>query len=235
MTTCQCCGASAGSWITMKPPFLVCGNCGVFRNTNDLLKGGPPDTNINTAWPLMRGDIEKSFRIIDRLEMCTSDRFLYDVAGSYGYLTWAALRKGWVAFTQDIDLGAARAAKEMFGIDIQASEFEGIDLGSFKGSFVFNHGIEHLRSPDKAIAKAIEHLSPNGVIFLAHPCIPEGRAKELVCNSHQYEWTFDSFGKFLAQFSLRVLRSEHTDFDGDGTPSQTWIVDHPDLVVRKEI
>ena len=119
----------------------------------------------------------------------------------------------------------------MFDLDdVVVGEFEEtyIPAGAKFDCFIFHHGIEHLRSPRKAMKKAIEHLSEDGIIYMSHPVMPDDdRVKELLCSGHQYEWNFKSFEVFIKQFPVKVIKGTSGRYTGGGyPPSQTWVVTH---------
>ena len=222
---CDCCGEK--NWKPFYGQFWECLSCGVFRNGQSLSASPYPETEINTDWPLMRGDIEKFTGIMDEIESMVPKKRLYDVGCSYGYLLWLAKLRGWEwAAGIDIDVGAVMAAQEMFDIIVDIGEYENSWSPMECDCIVFHHGIEHTRSPMLAIERAIKNLSPSGIIWMAHPVMPNREAAKLLLDSgHQHEWTFDSFKKFIAQYpQLSVIKTGHSDFSKPGVPSQYWVL-----------
>lgn len=212
--------------------FQECLTCGVWVNVVDLLAGGYPDGPVNTDWKLLRNDIEKFIPILSGLECVSGNKgVLVDVGCSTGYLLWLAKLRGWKdAVGVDVKQSAADAARELFGVQVNVGEFEKFDLEDFKADcIVFHHGIEHVREPKKAVEKALDILTPDGIIYFQHPVQNPNKdiAKFQISSGHQHEWTFKAFDNFIQRFPVGVLeKSNGGHKDGLIPASQTWIIAH---------
>ena len=229
---CQSCGQSDCGWATVTNKFDRC-VCGAYRNIDNLLAGGLPKGPVNVDWQLLRRDVEKFIPILSYIEEIRGGKKggLVDIGCSSGYLLWLAKLRGWVPFGIDVKEAAAKAALREFGLDdVVVGEFEEtyIPAGAKFDCFIFHHGIEHLRSPRKAIKKAIEHLAEDGIIYMSHPVMPDDdRVNGLLSEGHQYEWNFDSFGRLIDSFPLKIIKSHFGHYKGGPVPSsQTWVVTH---------
>ena len=233
-STCQSCGQVGSGWAAINKKFSRC-VCGAYRNIDDLLAGGLPKGEVNTDWDLIRRDVEKFIPILSYIEELRGGKKggLVDIGCSSGYLLWLAKLRGWIPFGIDVKEAAAKAAKKTFDLDdVVVGEFEEtyIPAGAKFDCFIFHHGIEHLRSPRKAIKKAIEHLAKEGIIYMSHPVMPDDdRVNDLLSEGHQYEWNFNSFERLIRSLPLKIIKSDCGFYGGGPVPaSQTWVVTHED-------
>ena len=227
---CQCCDWS--KWTPLNDNFSECGICGVYRNNMNLLEDRPIPRDIEAAinGQEVKSCVEKYLRILIDIEEHhgayhdLDERSLYDVACGCGALVWYARLRGWKTGGCDINLYHQRNAKEFFGVDI---DIRFNDLPKKVTCCVFHHGIEHVDSPKKAVQRALDNMWPQGLIYFQHPMMPEEDCSSVICNGHQYEWTWAAFDDFIKQFPVDVLLANNTIKDwtgGNVPPTQTWIV-----------
>jgi len=205
---CQCCNTES-THRKITEVFSECSHCGVFRNDTNPDPAKLYCTPINTDWNLVRADVEKFIPILDSVSRLTSGRRIYDVNCGIGGLVWLAKLRGWTyCGGNDINPYAVQAAKDLFGITLACGEFdESRVIGQSLDVVVFHHGIEHCKSPFKAVEAVRSHMPRGSIIYFSHPLIPtEAHLEQLGCNAHSFEWTKESFRNFLGYLNIPKIQ-----------------------------
>lgn len=220
---CRCCVAvyqparSIDSWIT-------CPGCGVFTNMQWH------DTPIQLAEQIRQvpkeiiSDITKFVQILDSMN---AGGPLYDVCAYIGTLPYLCRLRGFYGVGNEISPGAIAVAKNLFDVVLQYGEFEDLDCAvGVYGEVVFHHGIEHVREPARAIAKAIDMLRPGGHIYLAHPVMRDRTWLSTFGHyAHRHEWTFEAFARLIARFGpqVEIVDAGYGEFDTQDS-AQHWLL-----------
>lgn len=91
---------------------------------------------------------------------------LFEIGSAYGFFLELALER-WQAAGIDISEEAVDHARNHLGLDVRCGEFLEADLGhAAYDVFCMWDTIEHLREPDRYIAKIGGHLRPGGCLAL---------------------------------------------------------------------
>lgn len=225
---CECCDSPLHVY-DPSTRWIQC-SCGVFVNMEfeEGENSQPPVESVS----LVANDIEKYAAIIRKLkEIGMEDGRIYDVCCGAGHCIFAARLMGIPCRGNDIKPVAVDTAIRWFGTEfVDLGEFEDIAESPMleKGSYsavIFNHGIEHVRSPRKAILAAMGLLKLGGLIFMAHPLMADGNwVRERGSPGHRHEWTFDAFHGFVRQFPLFVEQAIQSALRPGHDASQIWIV-----------
>lgn len=203
--------------------WVECPTCGVYRNCTWYDKPIENPEQINQDSRLIISDIKKFVPILAELKASGP---LYDVCSYIGALPFLCSLSGIHATGNEISPGAIAVAKMLFGIDLEFGDLEELPQSSgIWHEVIFHHGIEHVREPDRALAKASEMLQSGGHVYLAHPVMRDfDWVLQYGDRAHHHEWTFEAFGNLVRRInSLEVVKAVHGKLDGPGA-SQSWIL-----------
>jgi SAM-dependent methyltransferase len=117
---------------------------------------------------------EKNFeRILNYLEKCLPEKGpLFDVGAATGILLNMAQERGWETAGIEPSLWAVRTARDNYGLELSAGDFETAQLPDNRYAAVtMIDFIEHVPDPLPALLKAGRILRPGGILCLVTPDI----------------------------------------------------------------
>ncbi|MGB8952204.1 MAG: class I SAM-dependent methyltransferase [Candidatus Aminicenantales bacterium] len=118
-------------------------------------------------------------RILRQLEKFQPSKgILFDVGAATGILLHLARRNGWRTDGIEASAWAARLASKKYQLHFRQGFFEQTELesGSCQAVTMIDY-IEHTPKPREAVAKAIQILSPGGILCLVTPDIHSAAAR----------------------------------------------------------
>lgn len=148
-----------------------------------------------------------------------------EVGCSTGLMLSLFKMRGFKVMGIEISPPAAALAKAR-GIEVRIVPFEKVNLNQKFDLIIFNHTLEHLSKPVKALEKARSLLKRNGILFIDLPNfdsltakILKGRWGLLLPSEHYWHFTQKSLLLLLSKLNFKILKIEKA--------SGLWDVDDP--------
>ena len=94
-----------------------------------------------------------------------------DVGCGHGHLLEAALARGWTAHGFDVDETSTRAASARLGIDVDYGDIFTSNLDGDYDLVAMHQVLEHIKDPDRYLAKVHSLIRPGSYLFIAVPNI----------------------------------------------------------------
>lgn len=137
---------------------------------------------------------------------------LLDVGSGLGVFPFAMKRLGWSCTALDPDPRAAAHAREAVGVEAVCGDFLAADgLGRYD-VVTLNKVAEHVADPVALLARAREHLAPDGLVYVEVPdgeaAAADGPGREEFFVEHLHVFSAASLALLVVQAGLRVERLE---------------------------
>lgn len=97
---------------------------------------------------------------------------IFEIGAAMGYFLHGAQSLGLQVSGLEISIAANKRAKEKFGFDLYAGDFEKIDISAEYGKWDVVYGgdvFEHFVHPSKVVEKIYHMLKPGGIAYLVVP------------------------------------------------------------------
>ena len=181
LRSCPVCGGADVADAFAKYDWLVrhCGSCGLRyraepldQHALPLLYGEDYFTTGGAGYDDYVGESETHLRQARRYlrfarRLGVRGRRVYDIGCAAGFFLAEARRAGWAAHGCDVSDYAARHAREVLGLDVEATPF--LDAAERPGGYdlvtVFN-AFEHLPDPAPAVEKLGRLVRPGGYLLI---------------------------------------------------------------------
>lgn len=148
---------------------------------------------------------------ISHLDIPLCDARVLDLGADYGYALEYLRQQG--ATTSYLTGYEPFNTDNPFGLQLrQASMTEDYFFYEPLDLIIFNHTLEHVREPYKAMDLAKANLDENGLIFVA---VPEANAPWALWEGHYTLWTKNFLIHFMDMFDLEPVETRHNCFRGD--------------------
>lgn len=137
---------------------------------------------------------------------------ILEVGCGSGHLAAHLKRSGFEIEVTDISHEILNEVKSMYGISGYCGNLEDIDIRRQYDAIIFNNVLEHLPSPDKAIAAAVKWLDTGGIIFVEVPNIHSFQFKLFKANwyhlaipQHLFHFSPESLDRLMHQHAMTKI------------------------------
>jgi len=131
-------------------------------NYTNVSRDGEPDST----------SVDAMTRQLSIIEDHTRPGSMYEVGCSTGYTLSELRKKGWRVTGCDPSSAAAIVAAELYDIEIQAGQFDDIELPNEEFNLVLiSHVLEHLYEPIECLNKSYKILKNEGYLLVEVPCL----------------------------------------------------------------
>lgn len=157
---CKCCGLLYYSPRLNEPALKE-----VYSGVSDSYNYA--DSLAEQAYATKRA--KRCIKLIRRFSSASAPGRLLDVGCGFGFYLQVACGHGWEVVGVEIAKPVAEFAREQFGLQVIASDFEHAELKPPFDVVMFHHVLEHLRDPRRALRKANHLLRDGGLLLLSVP------------------------------------------------------------------
>ncbi len=212
--TCLICGSKQKVFSKVKHfTIYKCTNCG-FGTTN-----GASVQNSDYHRDQIYIEEENLFKNIfqkraNKIAKVISGGKILEIGCSTGLLLSLLAEKGFEVFGVEISEKAATAAKEK-GLKVYQQKFEKIEFSENFDGIIFNHTLEHIEEPIKALKKASSLLKPKGFLYIDLPNFDSLTAKLfkkrwplLLPEEHLWHFSLKSLEIIFKQLDFKIVFTE---------------------------
>lgn len=201
-----------------------CTNCGLGVTLNSNLQESDyhrDDTYIKEE-TLFKNIFERRFNIISKL---IKPGKVLEVGCSTGLFLSLLKKGGWEVTGVEISKKAAQVAKAR-GLKVITNSFDQIKFSEKFDLIIFNHTLEHLKSPQNVIKKSYSILKNGGLLYIDLPNFDSLSAKLLkdkwsllLPAEHLWHFTEKSLELMLKKLNFKIIFSNKS--------SGVWDYAHP--------
>jgi SAM-dependent methyltransferase len=211
---CVICGKKLAVFASVKGlTILKCPRCG-FGQTKGLSSHTHEyhrDETYIEEERLFKNIFEKRVSKIIKIKKVGS---ALEVGCSTGLMLSLLKAKGWQVKGIEVSKKAAEIARER-GIEIDVKDFFKFGNSEKFDLIIFNHTLEHLENPTKAVEKARSLLKSKGLLYIDLPNfggssakLQKGKWPLLLPEEHLWHFTLESLSLLLKKFNMKVVFTE---------------------------
>lgn len=150
-----------------------------------------------------------------------------EIGCSTGLMLSILKNRGWEVTGIEMSKKASEVARSK-GLDVRKADFMEVNLDKTFDLIIFNHTLEHLKSPKDVLQKAYQLLNKKGVLYIDVPNFGGLTANLLRINwplllpeEHLWHFTFKSLDILLKNLRLKIIFVERS--------SGIWDYSNPSL------